>query len=91
VRDLLKHMVSANLRFAAAARGDDPDAACAPDEAELGDDPAASFRGSANVVTEAFGVPAFRSRRPRTSPRRCSTAPPASRTWRAVRAGHSAR
>jgi uncharacterized protein (TIGR03086 family) len=63
VRDLLKHMVSANLRFAAAVRGDDPDAACAPDEADLGDDPAASFRGSAKVVTEAFGVPDLADRR----------------------------
>lgn len=54
VRYLLKHMVSSNLRFAAAARGDDPDTACPLDEADLGDDPAGVFRKSGELLVAAF-------------------------------------
>lgn len=54
VEQLLKHMVSQHLRWAAAARGRDADAACPLDEADLGADPAEAFRVSAAAATEAF-------------------------------------
>jgi uncharacterized protein (TIGR03086 family) len=56
VRELLSHMVSQHLRFAAAARGEDPEQACPLDKAELGDDPAAAFREAASGLTEAFAA-----------------------------------
>lgn len=56
VRELLSHMVAQHLRFAAAARGEDPEQACPVDNAELGPDPAAAFRESARIVTESFAA-----------------------------------
>jgi len=56
VADLLRHLVSQNLRFAAGVAGTDPDAASPLDRADLGDDPAAAFRASAAAVTAAFAV-----------------------------------
>ena len=56
VRDLLSHLVSQHLRFGAAARGEDPELACPLDKAELGPDPAATFRAAADAVTEAFAA-----------------------------------
>lgn len=53
-RELLSHMVSQHLRFAAVARGEDPEQACALDKAELGEDPVATYREAAALVTEAF-------------------------------------
>jgi uncharacterized protein (TIGR03086 family) len=63
VADLLRHMVSQNKRFAAAARGEDPDAACPLDGGELGDDPAATYRDSADLVVAAFAVADIAERR----------------------------
>lgn len=56
VADLLRHLVSQNLRFAAGVAGTDPDTACPLDQADLGVDPAAAFRDSAVVVIGAFAV-----------------------------------
>ncbi len=56
VGELLRHLISQNKRFAAAAAGLDPDAACPYDSGELGDDPAGDFRASADEVTAAFAV-----------------------------------
>ena len=53
-RELLSHMVSQHLRFAAVARGEDPEQACALDKAELGEDPVATYREASALVTEAF-------------------------------------
>jgi uncharacterized protein (TIGR03086 family) len=63
VADLLRHLVSQNLRFAAAARGEDPDAACPYDGGDLGDDPAGAYRDSADRVTAAFAAPDIDARR----------------------------
>ena len=63
VADLLRHLVSQNLRFAAAARGDDPDAACPWDGGDLGDHPLAAYQRSADEVTEAFAAPDLDQRR----------------------------
>lgn len=54
VRDLLSHMVAQHLRFAAVARGEDPEQACPVDKAELGEDPAAAFRRASGALTAAF-------------------------------------
>jgi uncharacterized protein (TIGR03086 family) len=56
VRDVLSHVVSQHLRFAAAARGQDPELACPLDKADLGPDPAAAYRAAADTVTEAFAA-----------------------------------
>lgn len=56
VRELLSHMVAQHLRFAAVARGEDPEQACPLDKAELGADPAAAFREAAQGLTEAFAA-----------------------------------
>jgi uncharacterized protein (TIGR03086 family) len=56
VRDLLSHMTAQHLRFAAVARGEDPEQACPVDKAELGEDPAAAFREAARGLTEAFAA-----------------------------------
>jgi uncharacterized protein (TIGR03086 family) len=55
--ELLEHVVSQNIRFAAAARGEDADAACPADGADLGGDPARAFAESAKLVNEAFAAP----------------------------------
>lgn len=54
VRDLLCHMVGQHLRFAAVARGEDPDAACPVQGPPLGADPAATLRESAEILTKSF-------------------------------------
>lgn len=54
VRELLGHMVAQNLRWAAAARGDDVDAACPPEGPAIGADGAAVFRASAAEAAEAY-------------------------------------
>ena len=56
VRELLSHMVSQHLRFGAVARGEDPEQACPLDKAELGDDPAETFRATSASVTAAFAA-----------------------------------
>jgi uncharacterized protein (TIGR03086 family) len=56
VRDLLSHMLSQHLRFGAVARGEDPEQACPLDKAELGDNPAATYREASASVTEAFAA-----------------------------------
>jgi uncharacterized protein (TIGR03086 family) len=56
VRELLSHMVSQHLRFGAVARGEDPELACPLDKAELGQDPAATFREASASVTESFAA-----------------------------------
>jgi uncharacterized protein (TIGR03086 family) len=58
VRELLSHMVSQHLRFGAVARGEDPEQACPLDKAELGEDPAATFREAVANVTESFAAAA---------------------------------
>ena len=50
---LLRHLVSQNLGFAAAARGDEPDLAVW-DSGSLGEDPLSAFDQSARQVTDAF-------------------------------------
>ncbi|HEU4421659.1 MAG TPA: TIGR03086 family metal-binding protein [Pilimelia sp.] len=52
---LLRHMVASNHGFAAAARGSDPDPAVWED-ADLGGDPAAAYRRSADEVVAAFAA-----------------------------------
>ena len=54
VGDLLRHMISQNKRFAAAARGDEADVVCPLDVSELGDDPAATYRESADLAVAAY-------------------------------------
>lgn len=61
--DLLIHMISQNKRFAAAARGTDPDEASPLDGGELGDDPAAAYAASVVDVTDAFAAPDIAGRR----------------------------
>jgi len=56
VRELLSHMVSQHLRFAAVARGEDAEQACALDKAELGEDPVATYREASEFVTESFAT-----------------------------------
>ena len=56
VRELLSHMVAQHLRFAAVARGEDPERACPLDKAELGDDPATTYREAARALAEAFAA-----------------------------------
>jgi len=56
VRELLSHMVSQHLRFGAVARGEDPEQACPLDKAELGEDPAETFRAASAIVTAAFAA-----------------------------------
>jgi uncharacterized protein (TIGR03086 family) len=56
VRELLSHMVSQHLRFAAVARGEDPEQACPLDKAELGEDPVATYREASELVTESFAT-----------------------------------
>ena len=56
VRDLLSHMVSQHLRFDAVARGEDPELACPLDKAELGTDPAATYRSAAQSLTSSFAA-----------------------------------
>ena len=56
VRELLSHMVSQHLRFGAVARGEDPELACPLDKAELGQDPAATFRAASASVTASFAA-----------------------------------
>ena len=56
VRDLLSHMVSQHLRFGAVARGEDPELACPLDKAELGTDPAATYRSAAQSLTSSFAA-----------------------------------
>ncbi|GAB3292475.1 TIGR03086 family metal-binding protein [Parasphingorhabdus pacifica] len=63
VGDLLRHMISQNKRFAAAARGEEADAACPLDGAELGDDPAATYRDSADLAVAAYLVEDIADRR----------------------------
>ncbi|CAM04190.1 uncharacterized protein (TIGR03086 family) [Saccharopolyspora erythraea NRRL 2338] len=63
VGDLLRHMISQNKRFAAAARGEDADAACPLDGGELGDDPAATYRDSADLAVAAYLVEDIAGRR----------------------------
>lgn len=54
--DLLRHMVAQNIRFAAAVSGEDANAACPIDGADIGGDPRLAFSGSADLVTEAFAA-----------------------------------
>lgn len=54
VRELLRHMVGQHLRFAAVARGEDPEAACPVQGPPLGADPAATLREAAELVTKSF-------------------------------------
>ncbi|HEX4791433.1 MAG TPA: TIGR03086 family metal-binding protein [Actinospica sp.] len=56
VGELLSHMVSQHLRFAAVARGEDPEQACPLDKADLGTDPAAAVREAADALAEAFAA-----------------------------------
>ena len=56
VRELLSHMVAQHLRFGAVARGEDPEQACPVDKAELGPDPAATYREAARSLTESFAA-----------------------------------
>lgn len=54
--DLLRHMVSQNKRFAAAALGTDLDAAAPLEGGELDGGPAAAFRASVREVTAGFAA-----------------------------------
>lgn len=54
VRDLLCHMVGQHLRFAAVARGEDPESAAPVQGPPLGADPAATLRESAEILTKSF-------------------------------------
>ena len=63
VADLLRHLVSQNLRFAAAAAGADPELACPLDGGDLGTDPARAYLDSAQAVTDAFAAPGLDRRR----------------------------
>lgn len=54
VRELLCHMVGQHLRFAAVARGEDPESACPVQGPQLGADPAATLRESAEILTKSF-------------------------------------
>lgn len=54
VRELLCHMVGQHLRFAAVARGEDPESAAPVQGPLLGADPAATLRESAEILAKSF-------------------------------------
>jgi uncharacterized protein (TIGR03086 family) len=56
VRDLLNHMTGGNLMFAAVLRGEEVSEAQLADD-YVGEDPAASYRASAEAATEAWRRP----------------------------------
>ncbi len=56
VRELLRHMVGQHLRFAAVARGEDPDAVSPVEGPQLGADAATTLRDAAEAVTQAFAA-----------------------------------